>query len=118
MVNRGFGFVRESETDSEFVFHWEELSAGSLDQLREGQTIEFDTESDPREEGRMRAVNVRLTGQGSDQNATGKGGLNMAGGNKSNSPKTKKRNIQRQAQEVKRAADKRRTYRGPTDRAS
>jgi hypothetical protein len=35
----------------------------------------------------------------------------MAGGNKSNSPKTKKRNAQKQAQELRQAEDKKRRYR-------
>jgi cold shock CspA family protein len=66
VVNRGFGLIREKGTNQEFVFHWASLAAGSLAQLAEGQTIEFDKESDPREPGRTRATNVRLAAPGAD----------------------------------------------------
>jgi len=50
------GLIKDNDTEDEIVFHSTALVAGSLEQLREGQSVELD----PREEGRSRTISVRL----------------------------------------------------------
>ena len=51
--SKGFGFIIESETNEEFFVH----ISGIVDEIREGDSVEFDLK-----EGRkgMNAVNVRV----------------------------------------------------------
>jgi CspA family cold shock protein len=60
--DRGFGFIRPDGASEDIFFHSSALQGGVFDQLNEGQTVEFDTESDPRDPKRSRAINVRVTG--------------------------------------------------------
>lgn len=62
VVNRGYGFILEDGDSEEIEFHWSAMEVGSLDQLREGQRVQFDRRPDHRSEGRFRAVNVRVVG--------------------------------------------------------
>jgi CspA family cold shock protein len=62
--DRGFGFVQMSDSQEVF-FHSSALPAGAFDELREGQTLEFDVEPDPRDPRRRRAANVRVTADSS-----------------------------------------------------
>ena len=58
--DRGFGFVQLSDSQEVF-FHSSSLPQGEFDQLRDGQTLEFDVEPDPSDPSRKRAANVRVT---------------------------------------------------------
>ena len=60
MLDQGYGFVLEDGQTEEIEFHWSTMTAGSLEQLRVGQRVEFDKRPDPRDKSRARAVNVRL----------------------------------------------------------
>ena len=60
--DRGFGFLVEDGQSEEIEFHWTAVQSGDLEQLREGQRVEFERRPDHRSEGRFRAVNVRVTG--------------------------------------------------------
>ena len=46
----------------DIFFHSSALQGGIFDQLNEGQNVEFDTEADPRDPKRSRAINVRIIG--------------------------------------------------------
>ena len=59
---RGFGFIVEDGRREEIEFHWSAVQTRDLDQLREGQRVEFESRPDHRNEGRLRAVNVRIVG--------------------------------------------------------
>lgn len=48
--DRGFGFIR-TEGGGEVFFHSSVLPAGVFESLREGQEVEFETETDPRGRG-------------------------------------------------------------------
>jgi cold shock CspA family protein len=63
VVDRGFGFVVEDGQSEEIEFHRSAIETGSLEQLHEGQRVEFERRADHRDEGRFRAVNVRLVGR-------------------------------------------------------
>ena len=59
--DRGFGFIKPSEGSEDVFFHSTSVTGGGFDELKEGQTVEFDTEADPRNPQRTRAANVRTT---------------------------------------------------------
>jgi CspA family cold shock protein len=57
LVNeKGFGFVAAAD-GSEYFFHQSAVAAGNFDQLREGQSVTFDTGQGPKG---PRAENVRV----------------------------------------------------------
>jgi CspA family cold shock protein len=58
--DRGFGFIQTGDSQEVF-FHTTSLPPGSFDELREGQTVEFDVEPDPRDPRRSRAANVKVS---------------------------------------------------------
>ena len=61
--DRGFGFVRPEGASEDIFFHSSAMQGGAVfDDLNEGQNVEFDTEADPRDSRRSRAVNSRLVG--------------------------------------------------------
>ena len=60
--DRGFGFIRPEGASEDISFPSSALQGGIFDQLNEGQNVEFDTEADPRDPKRSRAINVRIVG--------------------------------------------------------
>jgi CspA family cold shock protein len=58
--DRGFGFIEMGDA-KEVFFHTTSLPPGTFDELREGQTVEFDVEPDPRDPRRNRAANVKVS---------------------------------------------------------
>jgi CspA family cold shock protein len=59
--DRGFGFIRPEGASEDIFFHSSAMQGGAVfDDLNEGQNVEFDKESDPRDSRRSRAVNIRL----------------------------------------------------------
>lgn len=62
--HQGFGFILEDGDSEEIEFHASAFEAGSLEQLRVGQAVEFDKQADHRNPSRIRAVNVRLVRPG------------------------------------------------------
>jgi CspA family cold shock protein len=59
--DRGFGFIASDESSSELFFHSSAVESPTFDELSEGQTVEFETQPDPRDASRSRAVKVRTT---------------------------------------------------------
>jgi CspA family cold shock protein len=60
--DRGFGFIRPEGASEDIFFHSSAFTGGVFDDLSEGQRVEFDTEADPRDPKRSRAINVRGAG--------------------------------------------------------
>ena len=61
--DRGFGFISppaSAPDGGDVFFHNSALATGSFDELREGDSVEYETEPDPRNPSRNRAVNVRV----------------------------------------------------------
>jgi CspA family cold shock protein len=58
--DRGFGFIQVEGSSEDVFFHSSSLSDGDFDSLREGQSVEFDMERDPRDPKRSRAGKVRV----------------------------------------------------------
>ncbi len=59
--DRGFGFIRPEGASQDIFFHSSAVGSATFDTLNEGQPVEFEQESDPRDPKRNRAVNVRVT---------------------------------------------------------
>ncbi len=57
--DRGFGFIQVEGGTEEVFFHSSTVEDPTFDELNEGQKVEFDTEPDPRQPQRSRAVRVR-----------------------------------------------------------
>ena len=57
--DRGFGFIEVEGSSGDVFFHRTSVTLDGFDGLREGQAVEFDMETDPRNPGRSRAGNVR-----------------------------------------------------------
>jgi len=58
--DRGFGFIQEEGSANDVFFHRSSVASGDFDQMREGESVEFDVEPDPRNPRRSRAGNVRV----------------------------------------------------------
>lgn len=61
--NRGFGFISPADRapdGGDVFFHSSSVATGAFDDLREGDSVEFDVEPDPRDPSRSRAANVRV----------------------------------------------------------
>ena len=58
--DRGFGFIKPSDSSEEVFFHRSAVDDPTFDELNEGQTVEFDSEPDPKQPNRSRAAHVRL----------------------------------------------------------
>ena len=56
LTNKGFGFIADAQ-ENEYFFHQSALQRGSFDELREGDTVEFDVGQGPKG---PRAENVRV----------------------------------------------------------
>ncbi len=59
--DRGFGFIKPSDSTEEVFFHSSSVDEPTFDELNEGQTVEFDAEPDPKQPNRSRAAHVRLS---------------------------------------------------------
>ncbi|MFN8662195.1 MAG: cold shock domain-containing protein [Thermomicrobiales bacterium] len=61
----GFGFIvpdGATGRNSDLFFHRSAVIGTEFDSLREGQSVTFDVEPDPRDSSRSRAVRVQLSG--------------------------------------------------------
>jgi len=58
--DRGFGFIQADGSSDDVFFHSTSVASGGFDALSEGQAVQFDPESDPRNPSRSRAGNVRV----------------------------------------------------------
>jgi CspA family cold shock protein len=59
--DRGFGFIQPAGGSQDVFFHSSAVEQPTFDELSEGQQVEFDTEPDPRQPQRSRAVRVRVS---------------------------------------------------------
>ncbi len=58
--DRGFGFIKPSDSADEVFFHSSSVDQPTFDELNEGQEVEFDVEPDPKQPNRSRASHVRV----------------------------------------------------------
>ena len=57
-AEKGFGFISNEEGGEDVFVHFSAIVADGFKTLSEGQRVTFDMEQDPKNSGKMRAVNV------------------------------------------------------------
>ncbi len=58
LMDRGFGFIKTEEEETDLFFHSNDLEGVEFNSLSEGQEVEF--EKGQGQDGRPKAVKVRL----------------------------------------------------------
>ncbi|MGM9520989.1 MAG: cold-shock protein [Oscillospiraceae bacterium] len=59
---KGYGFISNDDGSGDVFVHFSAIQAEGFRTLSEGQHVTFDVEPDPRDSGKMRAVNVCAVG--------------------------------------------------------
>ena len=57
-ATKGFGFISNDEGGADVFVHFSAIQGEGFKTLDEGQKVTLDTEPDPKNEGKLRAVNV------------------------------------------------------------
>ena len=57
-ATKGYGFITNDETGGEVIVHFSGIVADGYKTLEDGQKVTFDTEQDPKNSKKLRAVNV------------------------------------------------------------
>ena len=55
---KGFGFVSDNDGSGDVFVHFSAIVSNGFKTLLEGQKVIFDTETDPKNSSKLRAVNV------------------------------------------------------------
>ena len=55
---KGFGFISNEDGSGDVFVHFSAIQAEGFRTLAEGQKVSYDTEPDPKDPGKLRAVNV------------------------------------------------------------
>lgn len=55
---KGYGFISNDEGGDDVFVHFSAIVCEGFKTLSEGQQVTFDTETDPKNEAKLRAVNV------------------------------------------------------------
>lgn len=59
-AQKGFGFITDDATGKDVFVHFSAIMIDGFKTLEEGQKVCFDTEKDPKDSSKLRAVNVCL----------------------------------------------------------
>lgn len=59
--DKGFGFIANDDGGEDVFVHFSVIQGDGHKSLVEGQKVTFDTEPDPKDSRKMRAVYVRIT---------------------------------------------------------
>ena len=59
-AQKGFGFISDDATGKDVFVHFSAIMIDGFKTLEEGQKVNFDTETDPKDNSKLRAVNVRI----------------------------------------------------------
>lgn len=57
--SKGFGFISNDEGGDDVFVHFSAIVADGFKTLAEGQKVVYDVETDPKNESKLRAVNVQ-----------------------------------------------------------
>ena len=58
-AEKGYGFIANSEGGDDIFVHFSAIQVEGFKNLTEGQKVTFDTEPDPKNSTKLRAINVR-----------------------------------------------------------
>lgn len=59
-AQKGYGFITDDATGKDVFVHFSAIMVDGFKTLEEGQKVSFDTETDPKDSSKLRAVNVRI----------------------------------------------------------
>ncbi|MBR1476907.1 MAG: cold-shock protein [Lachnospiraceae bacterium] len=59
-AQKGYGFIVNDESKEEVFVHFSAIQADGFRTLEENQKVTFDTETDPQNSNKVRAVNVKV----------------------------------------------------------
>ena len=62
--SKGFGFISNDDGSGDVFVHFSAIVSNGFKTLLEGQKVIFDTETDPKNSSKLRAVNVCIAWQG------------------------------------------------------
>ncbi len=57
--SKGFGFISNDDGSGDVFVHFSSIVGDGFKSLAEGQKVSYDTETDPKDSRKLRAVNVR-----------------------------------------------------------
>ena len=57
-AEKGYGFISNDDGSGDVFVHFSAIQTSGYRQLEEGQKVTFDTEPDPKDSSKLRAVNV------------------------------------------------------------
>ena len=57
-ASKGYGFIANDEGGDDVFVHFSAIQADGYKTLAEGQKVTFDTEADPKNSAKIRAINV------------------------------------------------------------
>ena len=57
-ADKGFGFIAPDDGSADVFAHFSAIQGTGFRKLEEGQKVTFDTEPDPKDSSKLRAVNV------------------------------------------------------------
>ncbi|MEM5769960.1 MAG: cold-shock protein [Bacillota bacterium] len=58
--SKGFGFISNDNGGEDVFVHFSAIQGDGYKSLDEGQAVTYDTEMDPKNHSKMRAINVRV----------------------------------------------------------
>ena len=58
--DKGFGFIANDNGGDDVFVHFSAISGNGFKTLKDGQHVTYDTETDPKNSSKLRAVNVCL----------------------------------------------------------
>lgn len=57
---KGFGFISNNDGSGDVFVHFSAIQSDGFRTLAEGQAVSYDTEADPKDHNKQRAINVRV----------------------------------------------------------
>ena len=56
---KGYGFIADDEGGDDVFVHYSAIKADGYRSLKEGQKVSYETETDPKNPNKLRAINVQ-----------------------------------------------------------